>query len=58
MAVAPLYHDSVGNLMAILIPHNLHVDGIEFLTPTSNNFQIGLMQRSSDSPVPLHTSSH
>lgn len=55
VVIAPHFQDSVGNLMAILIPHNLRVDGIEFLTPPSNNFQIGLMQRNTDSPVPRHT---
>jgi hypothetical protein len=41
--------------MAILVPHHLKVDGVKFLTPASNYFQLGLMERGSDSPVALHS---
>jgi hypothetical protein len=44
----------IGALMAIFVPRDARTPGIQFLTSDENNFQVGLMSRSENTPVLLH----
>jgi hypothetical protein len=46
--------DADGQAIALFVPSQYRVNGIEFLTNQENNFQLGLMLRDQTTPVAPH----